>query len=86
MHAEIFARFQKMNGKNVRYSLGMDNNGLPTERLVEKKIGMKANKMELADFIALCEETTRDYTEKYKSIWKSIGLSVDWDFGYSTIY
>ena len=83
--AEIFARFERLNGKNVRYSFGLDNNGLPTERLVEKEIGKKADKMELSEFIFLCEKITKVYTEKYNKLWKSLGLSVDWRLEYSTI-
>src|ERR1700758_1980821 len=31
-HADVVARFQRMNGKAVFYPLGWDDNGLPTER------------------------------------------------------
>lgn len=33
---DILARFQRMNGKNVFYPMGWDNNGLPTEKRVQK--------------------------------------------------
>ena len=29
-----------MNGYNVFYPMGFDDNGLPTERLVEKRLGI----------------------------------------------
>ena len=32
---DILARFQRMNGKNVFYPMGWDDNGLPTERRVQ---------------------------------------------------
>ncbi len=32
---DILARFQRMQGKNVFYPMGWDNNGLPTERRVQ---------------------------------------------------
>ena len=41
--ADFVARFQRMNGKDVFYPMGFDDNGLPTERLVEKIIKKKAN-------------------------------------------
>lgn len=34
--ADFVARFQRMSGKDVFYPMGFDDNGLPTERLVEK--------------------------------------------------
>ena len=34
---DLIARFQRMSGKNVFYPMGFDDNGLPTERLVEKR-------------------------------------------------
>ncbi len=39
--AEVIARFKRMMGYNVFYPFGFDDNGLPTERLVEKEIGKK---------------------------------------------
>ena len=35
--AEVMARYKRMKGFNVFYPFGFDDNGLPTERLVEKK-------------------------------------------------
>ncbi|MBI2110695.1 class I tRNA ligase family protein [Candidatus Woesearchaeota archaeon] len=34
-HLDFIARFRRMQGYNVFYPFGFDNNGLPTERLVE---------------------------------------------------
>ena len=39
--AEVVARYKRMTGYNVFYPFGFDDNGLPTERLVEKEIGKK---------------------------------------------
>jgi valyl-tRNA synthetase len=33
---DFIARYQRMIGKNVFYPMGFDDNGLPTERLIEK--------------------------------------------------
>ena len=35
-HTDFIARFWRMNGHNVFYPMGFDDNGLPTERLVER--------------------------------------------------
>src|SRR3989337_1865538 len=37
--AEFIARFWRMQGFNVFYPMGFDDNGLASERFVEKKLG-----------------------------------------------
>ena len=83
--AEVIARFKRMEGQNVRYPMGLDNNGLPTERLTEKEIGIKGEKMGLEEFIKSCLDITEKYTKIYENLWRSLGLSVDWRLEYSTI-
>ena len=39
--AEFVVRFKRMQGYNVFYPMGFDDNGLPTERHVEKKYKIK---------------------------------------------
>lgn len=83
--AEVIARYRRLAGFNVRYPMGFDNNGLPTERLVEKEKGIQGRSVPLAEFVKICLEVTDIYKEKYKSLWKSLGLSIDWELEYSTI-
>ena len=82
---EVTARFQRMLGKNVFYPFGFDDNGLPTERLVEKRIGKKASELERKDFADQCLTVTAEYREAYKILWQSMGMSVDWSLAYSTV-
>ncbi len=42
VQAEVVARFWRMRGMNVYYPFGFDDNGLPSERLVEKEKGVTA--------------------------------------------
>src|SRR3990167_5620981 len=51
---DFIARYKRMSGFNVFYPFGTDDNGLPTERLVEKKKGVKAKEMQRTEFIKLC--------------------------------
>ena len=54
---DFIARFQRMLGKNVFYPFGTDDNGIPTERLVEKIKKVKAKDMPRDKFVKLCLET-----------------------------
>lgn len=83
--AEIIARFQRMQGKNVFYPFGFDDNGLPSERLTEKEHGVTAASMPRSEFTRLCRETTEQYRNEFQALWKSMGFSVDWSLRYETI-
>ncbi len=83
--AEVIARYRRFRGFNVRYPFGMDNNGLPTERLVEKELNIKGKDSSLKDFTEKCLATTEKYKIVYEELWQSLGLSVDWRLEYSTI-
>jgi valyl-tRNA synthetase len=42
-HPDIIARYQRMNGKDVFYPIGWDDNGLPTERRVQNVYGVRCD-------------------------------------------
>lgn len=82
---DIIARYKRMSGFAVFYPFGFDDNGLPTERFVEKKRDVTAHSMKRSDFIELCLKETHEVEEQFKQLWQQMGLSVDWDLCYSTI-
>ncbi len=85
VQAEVVARYWRMKGHNVYYPFGFDDNGLPSERLVEKEKGVKATDVGREKFIEMCLELTKQYEVDFIAFWKSLGLSVDWAEDYSTI-
>ncbi|WP_103897581.1 valine--tRNA ligase [Rickettsia fournieri] len=82
---DFIVRFQRMMGKNIFYPMGFDDNGLPTERLVEKQKQIKAYNMDRSEFIKICEEVVENEEEKFRSLFNQIALSVDWSLEYQTI-
>lgn len=82
---DFVARYMRMKGMNVYYPMGFDDNGLPTERLVEKIKEIRAVQMHREDFKNLCKEVVKDAEEQFRELFKSLALSVDWSQEYQTI-
>ncbi len=82
---DVVARYKRLRRFNVFYPMGFDDNGLPTERFVEKKHGLKAHNMKRSEFLELCLKETEEVEKIFEGLWRSIGLSVDWTKLYSTI-
>lgn len=82
---DFLARFWRMNGYNVFYPMGFDNNGLPTERLVEKRLGVTAAKVGRSAFIRHCLAVGEEGAQSYRGLWERLGLSIDWNYSYRTI-
>lgn len=84
-HADFMARFHRMQGENVYYPMGFDDNGLPTERLVEKRLGLRAAQIGRAAFIEQCRTVSEEAEQDYRKLWQRLGLSIDWRYTYRTI-
>jgi valyl-tRNA synthetase len=82
---DFVARYQRMRGKSVFYPFGTDDNGLATERLIERTKKVKSKKMKRAEFIKLCNETLKEIRPNFIQGWKNIGMSCDFNVFYSTI-
>jgi len=82
---DFIARFQRMRGKNVFFPFGTDDNGIATERLMEKMHKIRATSMERTQFTKQCLETLDKMRPEFVQDWKNIGMSCDWSIFYSTI-
>jgi valyl-tRNA synthetase len=83
--AEMIARYKRLKGFNVFYPFGFDDNGLPSERLVEKENNIKASDVSREEFTKLCLATTDKYELAFKELFTKIGTSTDWDLKYKTV-
>ena len=84
-HTDLIARYRRMKGENVFYPLGFDDNGLPTERLVEQELGITAKEVGRNSFNQKCLEFSEHAESEYRELWKRLGLSIDWRYTYRTI-
>jgi len=82
---DIIARFKRLSGFNVFYPFGFDDNGLPTEKYVEKKHKVSAHRMGRTDFIQLCSKESQEIGLVFAKLWQRMGISADWSRTYSTI-
>ncbi|MDF2802403.1 MAG: valine--tRNA ligase [Anaerocolumna sp.] len=74
-----------MTGYEVFYPFGFDDNGLPTERLVEREEKIQAKNLSRSEFVDKCMKVSEKYEEEFKAMWDSLGFSVDWSRKYRTI-
>ena len=84
-HPDFIARFRRMCGRNVFYPMGYDDNGLPTERLVEQRLAITASQVGRKVFIERCLEISEQAEKEYQALWQRLGLSIDWRYTYRTI-
>lgn len=82
---EMMARYKRLRGYNIFYPFGFDDNGLPSERLVEKEQGKKAHEIGREEFSKLCYETTDKYEAEFKELFSKMGVSTDWNIAYKTV-
>ncbi|MBI2650421.1 valine--tRNA ligase [Candidatus Woesearchaeota archaeon] len=82
---DFVVRFHRMLGKNIFYPFGTDDNGLATERMIEKMKNVKGQFMKRKEFVDLCLKTLEEIRPDFVYDWKRIGISADYNVFYTTI-
>ncbi len=82
---DFIVRYKRMVGLEVFFPFGTDDNGLATERLVERLKNVKSKKMERKEFVKLCLLTLEEIRSDFVNDWKKLGISCDYSLFYSTI-
>ncbi|MGM5480141.1 MAG: valine--tRNA ligase [Nanobdellota archaeon] len=82
---DFIMRFKRMTGHTIFYPFGTDDNGLPTERYIEKLKKLNSKSMPREQFVKICGETVKEVLPSLVQPWKDLGISADFDNAYSTI-
>ncbi|MCM2325567.1 MAG: class I tRNA ligase family protein, partial [Candidatus Woesearchaeota archaeon] len=82
---DFIARYKRMRGFNVFYPFGTDDNGLATEKLVQKKKNIVASRMDRNEFIKACLDFLKEERPLFIQDWKNVGMSCDFNMTYSSI-
>ncbi len=82
---DFIARYKRMKGFNVFYPFGTDDNGIPTEKLIERLKDIKSKEMSRQEFTKICQDTLREISPEFIQSWKNLGVSCDYNIFYSTI-
>jgi len=83
---DFIARYKRMRGFNVLQPFGTDDNGLPTQTLIENIKNVRAKEMDRREFRKLCLDTLeKELKPRYTKDWKRLGISCDFEANYSTI-
>ncbi|MDR0571295.1 MAG: valine--tRNA ligase [Rickettsiales bacterium] len=82
---DAIARMQRMAGKNVFFPIGYDDNGLPSEKYVEKKIKRRGKSMPRQEFVEICDREIVSVEHLMYDLFISNSFSFDFDNEYRTI-
>ncbi len=82
---DMIARFKRMEGNEIFYPFGTDDNGLPTEKLVQKSEKINLRNVSREEAVNACVKFLSKERPNFIQDWKNIGMSCDFDLKYSTI-
>lgn len=82
---DMIARFRRMYDGNALYPFGYDDNGIASERLTERELGIQHGDFSRREFQEKCREVCQEYEAEFTEKVQGLGASVDWTRTYKTI-
>ncbi|AWB26456.1 valine--tRNA ligase [Halococcoides cellulosivorans] len=82
---DFVARYRRMSEDAVYFPFGFDDNGIASERLTERELGVRHGDFERQAFQAKCRDVCAEYEESFTEDVQSLAISVDWSNTYQTI-
>jgi len=84
-YMDFAARYKRLTGHNVYFPQGWDCHGLPTEVKVEEIHKIRKNDVPRDEFRKMCVDLITENISKMTNQMKSMGFSIDWDYGFITM-
>jgi valyl-tRNA synthetase len=82
---DFVARYNRMQGTDVFFPFGYDDNGIASERLTEDELGIRHQDFGRREFQEKCREVCAQYEEEFTEKMQNLGISIDWSETYQTI-
>ncbi|MCQ2439831.1 MAG: class I tRNA ligase family protein, partial [Oscillospiraceae bacterium] len=82
---DFINRYQSMNGRQVTYTPGWDNHGMPIESAIIKEQKLNHKAMSTSEFRSACERYARKYVGIQMDSFKRLGVLGEWDKPYLTM-
>lgn len=83
---DFIARYKRMKGFEVFYPFGTDDNGLATEKLVQKEKSVDLRKMSRDEAVKVVMDYLEEERPEFIADWQRLGISCDFEnLKYSTI-
>ena len=79
------ARFERMRNGEVLFPFGYDNNGIASERLTERELGIDHSDFSRREFQEKVREVCQEYEKNFEEVMKEFAFSMDWSRTYKTI-
>ena len=82
---DFMARFKRMQGYDVYYPFGYDDNGIASERLTERELDIRHQNFTRREFQEKCRDVCEEYEDKFTDAMQEFAFSMDWSNTYKTI-
>jgi len=82
---DFAARFHRMYGEHAFFPFGYDDNGIASERLTERELGIRHQEFSRREFQEKTREVCREYEADFTDQMQSLAMSIDWNYTYKTI-
>jgi valyl-tRNA synthetase len=82
---DFVARYHRMADPAVYFPFGYDDNGIASERLTERELGIRHGDFTRREFQEKCRDVCADYEAAFTDDVQGLAVSVDWTNTYKTI-